>query len=184
MLAELNRWSVRRWSVVVAVAVFVAGGLLFAASMVSRAPGVGAPWWACVAVAGGSILLGLIVASAVDAPIGAEATVCDLRWPVLGLLGLYLARDAGALAPTLSAEMRPGLALAALAVLGWGLAERMRAERRALAAHRRRDAVLPGGGEAVAVGASGPDGPTDGDTCTTCRPLFPIRTHSSEGPTP
>jgi hypothetical protein len=153
MLADLALWSRRRWLVAGAVAVVSVGGLLLAASMLSSVPGLTAPWWAFAAVTAGGILLGLLAAGYLEAPIGAEATVCDLRWPVLGLAGLYLASDARALVPTLSAGVRPVVALAALALLAWALAERMRGERRALAA-------------------------ADGDTCSTCRPLFPTRVHS------
>lgn len=179
MPSDLRLWSRRRWLVATAVAVSASVGLILAASMVAGAPGPGAPWWAFVGVAGGGILLGLIVASYLEAPIGAEATVCDLRWPVLGLLGLYLASDARALVPTLSAEVRPVVALAAVAVLVWALAERMRGERQALAADRRREAVLQGDADARQDVPS-----TDGETCSTCRPLFPTRPHSLGGPTP
>lgn len=160
MLADLALWSGRRWLVATAVAGVSVGGLLLAASMLSGAPALAAPWWAFLAVAAGGILLGLLAAGYLEAPIGAEATVCDLRWPVLGLVGLYLASDAAALVPTLSAEVRPAVAVAALAVLAWALAERMRGERRALAA----------------------DHADDGETCSTCRPLFPTR--STGGDTP
>ena len=179
MLADLSLWSRRRWLVATAVAVSVSVGLVLAASMVSSTPGLGAPWWAFAAVAGGGILLGLIVAGYLEAPIGAEATVCDLRWPVLGLLGLYLASDARALVPTLSAEVRPVVALASVAVLVWALAERMRGERHALAAGRQRDAVLHGDADAGQDALS-----IDGETCSTCRPLFPTRPHTTGGPTP
>jgi hypothetical protein len=183
VLADLRRWPRRRWLVAAAVASAVIGALILAASMVSRAPGLGAPWWAFAAVAIGGILLGLIVAGYFEAPIGAEATVCDLRWPVLGLLGLYLASDASALVPTLTAEVRPAVAVAAVAVLGWGLAERMRGERHALAADRRREAAL---GAGAGPDADDLDNATDGDTCSTCRPLFPSRAHAdtSGGSTP
>ena len=193
--ADLRLWSRRRWLVAAAVTLAAIGGLMLAASMVSRAPGLGAPWWAFVAVAVGGILLGLIVAGYLEAPIGAEATVCDLRWPVLGLLGLYLASDASALVPTLTAEVRPAVAAVAVAVLGWGLAERMRGERQALAAGRRREAAVSigagapgtaGGYDGDGAGADDLDRTTDGATCSSCRPLF--RTHShvdpSEGSAP
>ncbi|WP_256041452.1 hypothetical protein [Cryobacterium sp. SO1] len=191
MLADLRLWSRRRRLVATAVAVSASGGLILAASMVSSAPGLGAPWWAFVGVAGGGILLGLIVAGYLEAPIGAEATVCDLRWPLLGLLGLYLASDARALVPTLSAEARPVLALASVAVLVWALAERMRGERHALAAGRQRETV-PHGETDAGRNALRTDGAlstdhalsTDGETCGTCRPLFPTRPHSLGGPTP
>lgn len=176
MLADLRAWSRRRWLVAAAVALAAVGGLILAAAMIPSTAGPAAPWWAFLAVGGGGILLGLLVAGYLDAPIGAEATLCDLRWPVLGLVGLYLAGDARALVPTLSAEVRPAVALAALAVLVWALAGRMRGERRALAADRRREAALSAG--------SADDAASDGETCTTCRPLFPTRIHSSGGSAP
>jgi hypothetical protein len=203
MLADLRLWSPRRWLLATAVALTSIGGLILTAAMLPGVATPGAPWWTFAAVAAGGILLGLIVAGYIETPIGAEATMCDLRWPVLGLLGLYVASDATALVPTLSAEVRPVLALAAVAVLGWGLAERMRGERHALAAGRRRDAAPFGG--TVPSGTDGrPDRAGDHDlageynrageldrdglACTTCRPLFPTRTHShvdtSEGSTP
>jgi hypothetical protein len=176
VLADLRAWSRRRRLVAAAVALATVGGLVLAAAMVPGTAGPAAPWWAFVAVGSGGILLGLLVAGYLDAPIGAEATVCDLRWPMLGVVGLYLASDARALVPTLSAEVRPAVALAAVAVLVWALAGRLRGERRALAADRRREAVRSAG--------SADDAASDGETCTTCRPLFPTRIHSSGGTAP
>lgn len=132
----------------------------------------GAPWWNIAIIAAGSILAGLVVGSYVGAPIGAEATVCDTRWPVLGLTALVIATSTGqgsmaahlftgAARAVLAGVIQPAFALLALALLGWALRERLELERNAVSAS------------------------TDGDTggvSTTCRPLFPTKPGPSGGP--
>lgn len=128
----------------------------------------GAAWWNTVIVAAGSILAGLIVGSYLGAPIGAEATVCDTRWPVIGLTGMVIATStgqgtltahlfAGAVPAVLAGVIQPGFAL--LSLLGWALRACLDLERKA---------VNPS---------------TDGgDVRTTCRPLLPTTAGPSRGP--
>lgn len=164
-LAELRGWGrSRRWIAVgagvAATALLVAtGGLVTSASTV--------PWWAWPVIAAGALLFGLVVATYRGAPAGAEPVVCDLRWPVLGFVGLSLATEQASAMPMIDPLVRPAVALAALALLVYGLVDRMSRERRMLAERRRLDA----GGE-----------PTEGLTCTTCRPLFPSRHPESAEP--
>ena len=125
----------------------------------------GAAWWNVAIVAAGSLLAGLVVGSYVGSPIGADATVCDTRWPLLGLSGLVVATSTGqgtlaahlftGTAPTvLAGVIQPAFALLSMALLGGALRQRLELERRAA--------------------APAADGDT-GDVCTTCRPLFPVR---------
>jgi heme A synthase len=116
-----------------------------------------------VGVVAGAGLVGLVVASYFDAPIGADATLCDVRWPVLGLISLYLSTDLRTAVPMLDGVARPIVALAAIALLVWALLERLGSESRAVA---KRDRSVTAG-----------DDVEDGEVCTTCRPLFP-RTQS------
>ncbi|MCY0905821.1 hypothetical protein [Arthrobacter sp. H14-L1] len=133
---------------------------------------VGAPWWNIMIVAAGSLLAGLVAGSYIGAPIGAGATVCDTRWPVLGLTGLVVATSTGqkalaahlftGTAPAVLAGMiQPAFALLSLALLGWALRERLQLERKAV--------------------SPSTDGDT-GDVCTTCRPLFPTKPGPSSSP--
>jgi len=119
-----------------------------------------------------SVLAGLIVGSYLGAPIGAEATVCDTRWPLIGLTGLVIATSTGqgtlaahlftgAAPVVLAGVIQPAFALLSLALLGWALRERLKLERTALTPSTGGDA---------------------GDVCTTCRPLFPTKAGTSRGP--
>ena len=131
--------------------------------------GADAAWWNLLLAVPGLLLAGLVVGSYFAAPIGAEATLCDTRWPVLGVTGLVIATSAGegslaaylfaGTAPAvLSAVIQPVFALLAAALLGWALWMRLELERKA---------VSP---------------PAEGDdygVCTTCRPLFPARPGST-----
>ncbi|WP_448811868.1 hypothetical protein [Agromyces bauzanensis] len=165
-LAELRGWSRSRlWIAVgagggVAALLIATGGLAAAAAV--------APWWTWPAIAVGALLFGLIAATFRRAPAGPEPVVCDLRWPVLGFVGLSLATEQVSAVPMIDPLVRPAIALAALALLVYGLVDRMSRERRMLAERRRLDA----GGE-----------PTAGLVCTTCRPLFPSRHPESAEPT-
>lgn len=152
MFADLRGWSTRRRLIAAAVAAAVFVALLLASGLleVAGAPGA-SPWWGHALAAVGSGLIGLVVASYIGAPIGADATLCDTRWPVLGLIALYLATDLRSVEPVLTGAVRPVVALAAIALLAWSLRERLGSEHRAMADARTED----------------------GATCTTCRPLFP-----------
>ncbi|WP_146066037.1 hypothetical protein [Cryobacterium sp. Y82] len=114
----------------------------------------GAPWWTVAATALGASLIGLIVASFIGTPIGADATRCDARWPALGLVALYLTTEVRSLDPVVSGAARPLLAAAALTLLIWALRERLTSERRATTRSKSSDS-------------------TDGEVCATCTPLFP-----------
>jgi hypothetical protein len=164
-LASLRAWSLRRRILAagVAIAAFVVTGL---ASDFLSISGTGIslqePWWAYPAAAAGAGLAGLIVASYIETAIGADATLCDTRWPVLGLVAIYFATDLRSAEPLLTGLTRPAVAVAALSLLTWALLERLRSERRAV--------------KALAID---PNGTADGESCTTCRPLFPR--HSATG---
>ena len=173
MFTELRIWPTRRWIVAVGVAVVAFAGLMITSGMVATADGVLAfpgPWWAYAVAAAGTSVVGLIVASYIATPIGADATLCDLRWPILGLIALHLSTDLRTAVPVLTGAVRPAVAVAAVALLVWALVERLGRERRAIA----------GGDQApTATGVSGTpvgDDLEDGAVCTTCRPLFSRRT--------
>lgn len=152
VFADLRSWSTRRWLIATGVAAFA-----FIALATGFAPliggSVGSLWWTILATALGAGLIGLIVSSYVGTPIGADATLCDTRWPALGLLALYLATEVRSLDPLVTGAARPVLAAAALALLVWALRERLSSEGRA---------TTP----------SDPSGSPDGEVCTTCTPLF------------
>jgi hypothetical protein len=154
-MSQAPPWRSRRVLIGLAAAVVVGGAWAMAtgsAPIGLTASGLPQSWWGILVGVLGSGLIGAIVGSYVDAPIGATATRCDTRWPVLGLLGIYFAADVRSVIPVLTGWSRPAVAVAALALLTWALAERIRAERRASGA------------------AASPS-----DVCTTCRPLFPNR---------
>ncbi|WP_448006784.1 hypothetical protein [Agromyces bauzanensis] len=164
-LAELRSWPRSRgWTAAVA-GVGAAALLLATGGLVTSATSV--PWWAWPVIAAGALLFGLVVATFRGAPVGAEPVVCDLRWPVLGFVGLSLATEQVSAVPMIDPLVRPVVALAAIALLVYGLVDRMSRERRMIAERRRLEA----GGESV-----------EGLTCTTCRPLFPAHRSASAAP--
>ncbi|MEV1128691.1 hypothetical protein [Agromyces sp. NPDC049794] len=157
-LAELRSWPASRgW---IALAAGIGSGALLVVTGNLATTTAMAPWWSWAAVAAGAVAFGLVVATFRSAPVGAEPVVCDLRWPVLGFVGLSLATEQAAAVPMIEPFVRPVVALAALAVLVYGLVDRISRERRMIAERRRLEA----GGESV-----------EGLTCTTCRTLFPAR---------
>lgn len=120
--------------------------------------------WGYAVVALVSGLLGLLIAAYVSAPIGAEATLCDLRWPAFGVAGVLLATSpltgpsllpgiVEARSGAVGGISQPVLGLAAIALLCWALLERLK---------RERDTITP-------TSAS------EGVACSTCRPLLPTR---------
>ncbi|GAA4378546.1 hypothetical protein [Agromyces bauzanensis] len=157
-LAELRSWPRSRGWIVAGAAAGAAALLVTTGGLVTSASS--APWWAWPVIAAGALLFGLVVATFRGAPAGAEPVVCDLRWPVLGFVGLSLATEQVSAVPMIDPLVRPAFALAALALLVHGLIDRMSRERRMIAERRRLEA----GGESI-----------EGLTCTTCRPLFPAR---------
>lgn len=163
--------SLRRWRrpriVVAGITAALFAAVLAAANGMVGAGAAWAAWWTVPAIAAGSLLAGLVVGSYVQAPIGAEATVCDTRWPLLGLAGLALGTSpdpdsllaylfSWASPAVLGAVIQPAASLASLALLGWALRLRLDLER----------AALTPAGEA----------PIGGEVCTSCRPLFPTVT--------
>jgi hypothetical protein len=168
MFSELRTWPARRWSIAGGTAIAAFVGLAVASGTITVAGGLGfaAPFWAYLASAVGSGLLGLVVASYIAPPIGADATLCDLRWPVLALIGLSLSTDVRTAVPLLTGVERPAVAVTAVALLVWALVERLRLEHRVVLARER-------------ASRSGVDS-VDGEVCTTCRPLFPRRGSRSD----
>lgn len=159
MFSDLRTWQARRRIIAAGVAMLAFAGLVLASGLVGVTDGGLAfpgAWWAIPAAVVGSLLIGLIIASYVRTPIGADATLCDTRWPGFGLIALCLATDARTLAPMLTGVTRPVVAVAALVLLVWALRERLASERRATARLNR----------------ASPD-EIDGEVCATCRPLFP-----------
>ncbi|TFB59384.1 hypothetical protein E3N86_10415 [Cryobacterium sp. Hz7] len=84
---DLRIWPRRRRMVAAGIAAAALTALTLASGSVAVAGGSlmfpGAVWAYAVTVVGAG-LIGLVVASYFDAPIGGEATRCDVRWPVLG----------------------------------------------------------------------------------------------------
>ena len=166
-----SRWAVAATATLLALAGLTAAGGLFPGTRPAAfsGPGASVPWWDYPLVAFTAVLAGLIIASYVGAPIGAEATLCDIRWPVLGLAGTVLATGpssgenlltqlfAGSSPALLAYLVQPVLGIAAAALLARVLATRLSRERKALA---------PSTDEA---------GAADQDACVSCRPLFTPR---------
>lgn len=138
-------WPRPRFAVGAAVAVV----FLIALAAVTALPPFGAApdaGWRYPLLALLAAGMGLYGATAVRSPIGAEMTLCDLRWPVLATIGAgYAGRDA-ALSPALVALF----GLAAVTLMVWAVVQRLERER----------AALQNG---------------DSDVCLTCRPLFAQR---------
>ncbi|QCB97466.1 hypothetical protein E5206_11520 [Arthrobacter sp. PAMC25564] len=166
---QLRSWQ---WSRAAATGIAASAAAAVVVSLNDMTTATGAAWWNVLIVTAGSLLTGLVLGSYLGAPIGAEATVCDTRWPVLGLTGLVIATStgqgtlaaslfAGSAPAVLTGVIQPAFALLSLALLGWALRERLELERKA---------VSPSA-----------DGET-GDVCTTCRPLFPTKPGPSGGP--
>ena len=156
LLTELRTWPSRRRMIAAGVAASVLAVLTLASGSVAVVDGSlvfpGARWAYLVTVVGAG-LIGLVVASYFDAPIGGEATRCDVRWPVLGLIAVYLTTELREAVPLIAAAVRPVVAVAAIALLAWALLERLGIEHRAV-----DDRSVNG---------------EDGEVCTTCKPLFP-----------
>lgn len=122
----------------------------------------GAPRWALPVGAAGAVLVGIIVATYIAAAPGARVTFCDLRWPIIGVIGLSLAIDTpggeplvqemfGVSAST-TLVLQPVLGLTTLVLLGWALKKRLALVRAAREAEQ--DSGAP-------------------EACETCIPIFP-----------
>ena len=166
---QLRSW---RWTRVAAAGIAAATAAAIVVSLNGMVTVPGAAWWNVAIVAVGSLLAGLVVGSFMGSPIGAGATVCDTRWPLLGLTGLVVATSTGqgslaaylftgTASAVLAGVIQPVFALLSLALLGWALRERLELERRAVSSAAHGDT---------------------GDVCTTCRPLFPVRPGPSGAP--
>lgn len=145
----LRSWSKARAATAIAAAGLAAVFLVSANGMIA---GGGTDWAGYALVAAGSILAGFLVGSYVNAPIGAAATLCDLRWPVLGLFGAVWASSAREALPS----VQIAVGLLTVGVMAWALHGRLELERK------------------VTRGRSGSEDP-DVDACTDCRPLFPAK---------
>lgn len=164
---QLHSW---RWTRRTAAGIATVAAAAVLVSLNGMTAGTAAAWWTLVLAAPGLPLAGLVVGSYFAAPIGSEATVCDTRWPVLGLTGLVIATSAGkdslaaylftgAPPAVLTGLIQPLFALLAVALLGWALWVRLELERKAV--------------------SPSPEEDTD-SVCTTCRPLFPVRPGSAD----
>ena len=155
LFTDLRTWTPRRWLIATALA----AGILIVLSIgyapsAGGAGGAGIALWGTVAVTAlGASLIGLIVSSYIDTPIGADATLCDTRWPALGLVTLYLTTEIHSLDPVVTGAARPVLIAAALAMLIWALRERLVSERRAITRRESSESA-------------------EGEVCATCTPLF------------
>lgn len=158
MFSDLKIWPIRRWAITAGIASVAIAGLVLASALVAVTGGnltFPSDWWAIPVAVVCSILTGLVIASYFGTPIGADATLCDTRWPTLGLIAIFLATDSRTVAPMLTGVTRPVVAVAALVLLIWALRERLMSEHRAMASSTRES----------------PD-EISGEVCTTCRPLF------------
>jgi hypothetical protein len=152
LFTELRSWTSRRWLITTAVAAAVL--IVLSIGYAPSAGGAGVALWGAVAVTSlGASLIGLIVASYIGTPIGADATLCDTRWPALGLIALYLTTETRSLDPVVSGAARPLLIAAALVMLIWALRERLVSEGRANTRRESSDSA-------------------EGEVCATCTPLF------------
>lgn len=149
LLHVLRSWSSARVAATVVVAGLAAVFLMAANGMIA---GAGTGWTGYALVAGASILAGFLAGSYVNAPIGAAATLCDLRWPVLGIFGTVWASSTREALPA----VQLAVGLLSIAVMAWTLHGRLELERK------------------VTLGRGGSTD-SDVDVCTDCRPLFPAK---------
>tara|TARA_R110000868_G_scaffold6370_11_gene36404 strand:+ start:20268 stop:20834 length:567 start_codon:yes stop_codon:yes gene_type:complete len=170
-LARPDRLAVTLIAAALTLAVLASSTGLFA--LIDGTTGLRLDAPAAIVLGAGSLLAGATLSTFRRPPLGAEATVCDLRGPLIGSLLLGLGTDAGE-ASLVSGVAQPVLAAAGLIVLAVGLVDRLLRERAAVRhAERRQAAVLAG-----LVDAAEP-----GEVCLDCRPLFtPFRSTPKETP--
>ncbi len=162
MLSELRGWSRTRLLVAAGITVTATAGLLLASGLLHGGPFTPTAelWWAAPLLLIGSLALGALIASYLGATVGAEATFCDLRWPLIAVVLLHLSTDFFSVVPLVSGPSRLLLGAAATLLLVWAIRQRVDAERQA----RNAD---------------------DAVSCTTCRPLFrspATTTHTKDTP--
>lgn len=163
------RWRWPRVTVAGVAAITVAAAVISMNGMMTASQ---TPWWNIAAVTIGSLLAGLVVGSYVGAPIGAQATVCDTRWPILGIAGLVLATPSapanvsthllsGASPTVLAGAVQAVIAIVSLALLMWAVGERFELERKAVSPSTSMES---------------------GESCASCSPLFPSKLGAPRGP--
>lgn len=145
LLAVMLSWA-RKRVVTAIIAAAASAAFLLIGTGIATDPAAG--WAGYASVAAASMLAGLLAGSYVDAPIGADATFCDLRWPVAGLLGTLWANSPREAQP----QVQLAVGVLALALMVWALHTRLRLER-------------------AATRANNPEI----EACTDCRPLFPAK---------
>ncbi|MBW4096000.1 MAG: hypothetical protein HIU81_11865 [Acidobacteria bacterium] len=148
--SALLGWHRSRVATAIGMTILAAGFLLMATGMAAD-PTAGPLRYVSLATA--SILAGLLAGSYVRAPIGAGATFCDLRWPVIGLFGTIWANSPRQAAPSVQIV----IGILALSVMAWALYARLKLER-----------------HVIQAAAAAPEG-AEPEVCTDCRPLFPVK---------
>lgn len=169
---ELRLWPVTRWitagSTWLVLVVALVGTTRVLAHPLNAGLGTADAWWGLPTIGVAALLASLTIGSYVRPTPGAEATMCDLRWPVFGLGATILAVGSPTTGPFAGFLVGPegsgahfarlALALAAVGILLWGLIDRLSHERAARRATELDDEA--------------------GIVCTTCRPLFPPAHHA------
>lgn len=169
---ELRLWPMTRWITAGAawlvLLVALVGTTRVLAPPLNTGLGTTDASWGLPMIGVAALLAALTVASYVRPTPGAEATMCDLRWPVFGLGATVLAVGSPTTGPfpgfldgpegSVAHFARLALAMAALGILLWGLIDRLRQERAARQATELDDKA--------------------GIACTTCRPIFPAARHA------
>lgn len=171
-VAEVRLWPLARWitagSAWLVLFVTLVPTTRILAQPVNAGPGTSNAWWGLPTIGVAALLAALTIASYIRPTPGAEATMCDLRWPIFGLGAVLLAIGSPTTGPfpgflagpegSVAYFTRLALALAAVGILLWGLAERLSHERAARQVTELDDEA--------------------GIVCTTCRPIFSLARHA------
>lgn len=142
---DVAAWPRRRLALGVAITIVLVLALAALSGLPPFGAALGAGWrYPLLALLAAG--MGLYGATGVRSPIGAEMTLCDLRWPAVATIGVaYAGRDA-----TFSPALVALFGLAAVTLMFWAVVQRL---------ERERAAVRDG----------------DSEVCLTCRPLFAQR---------